>query len=87
MQALHVFKYTEIHNANDKAFGTCYKHVTSDKNIQSKVQEMKDLYFDAREEIPPNEPKPRGKPVQVNCFVDSYHAGDRANRRSQMGII
>ena len=27
---------------------------------------MKDLYVDAGEEIPPNSPKPRGKPVQVN---------------------
>ena len=37
---------------------------------------MKDMYVDAGEEIPPNAPKPRGKPVQVNCFVDYDHAGD-----------
>ena len=27
---------------------------------------MKDLYVDNGEKIPPNDPKPRGKPVQVN---------------------
>ena len=49
VQALHVFKYLEIHNANDLAFDLCYQQVTSDQNIQSKVQEMKDLYVDAGE--------------------------------------
>ena len=66
MQTLHVFKYLEIHNANYPDFDPCYQCVTSDQNTQSKVQAMKDLYVDAGEEIPPNSPKPRGKPVQVN---------------------
>ena len=33
VQALHVFKYLEMHNANDLAFDPCYHHVTSDQNI------------------------------------------------------
>ena len=48
---------------------------------------MKDLYVDAGEEIPPNAPKPRGKPAQVNCFVDYDHAGDISTRQSQTGNI
>ena len=48
---------------------------------------MSSLYPDAQEEFPPNAPKPRGKPVQINCFVDSDHAGDRITRRSHTGII
>ena len=71
----------------DISFDTCYKRVTSDQNIQSKVQAMKDLYVDAGEEIPPNEPNPRGKPVQANYFVNSDHAGDRATFWSKIRII
>ena len=48
----HVFKYLKIHYANDLAFDKLYQRVTNDQNIQSKVQAMKDLYFDAGEEIP-----------------------------------
>ena len=47
---------------------------------------MKYLYVDAGDEIPKNALKPRGKPFQVNCFVDSGHAGDRATRRYQAVI-
>ena len=77
----------EKHHINYLAFNPCYQRVTSDQDIQSKVQAMKDLYFDYGEEIPPNAPKPRGKPVQVVFLVDSYHEGDRATRKSQTGII
>ena len=37
VQALHVFKYLEMHNANDIALDTCYQCVTIDQHIQSKV--------------------------------------------------
>ena len=32
-------------------------------------------------------PAPRGKPVQINCFVDEDHAGDMVSRRSHTGIL
>ena len=79
VQSLHVFKYLYIHNSNDIAFDPCCQGVTSDQNIQIKFQVMKALYIDAGGEIPQNAPNPRGKPVQVNFFVDSDHAGDREN--------
>ena len=49
VQALHFFKYLEIHNMNDLVFDTCYQRVSSDQNIQIKVRAMKDLYVDAGE--------------------------------------
>ena len=81
MQALHILKYLAIHNKNDLAFNTCNQRVTIDQDIQSKAQTMKNLYVGSGEEIPPNAPKPRGKPVQVNCFVNSDHVGDIATIR------
>ena len=47
VQALHALKYLEIHNANDLALDPFYQRVTSDQNIQSKLQAVKDLYVDA----------------------------------------
>ena len=48
---------------------------------------MKGIYADAQEDIPTNAPIPRGKSVQLNCFVDADHSFDRITRRSQTGII
>ena len=52
-----------------------------------KVEEMRKIYVDANEEFPPNVLKSRGKGVQLNCFVELDHAGDRMTRRSQTGIL
>jgi hypothetical protein len=32
-------------------------------------------------------PEPRGKPMNMFCFCDADHAGDKLTRRSQTGII
>ena len=57
----------------------------SSKKFQKK--DWSDFYADAKEELPPNMPKPRGKPVQINCFVDADYAGDVVSRRSHTGIL
>lgn len=46
-----------------------------------------EFYPDAMEEIPVDRPKPRGKPVKINCFVDANHAGNVVTRRSHTGIL
>jgi hypothetical protein len=46
-----------------------------------------DFYRDAKELLPPNAPTPRGNAVQINCFVDADHAGNRVTRRSQTGVL
>ena len=48
---------------------------------------MKKIYVDTKEELPRDAPKPRGKSVQLNCFVDLDHAGDRMTRCSPTGIL
>ena len=48
---------------------------------------MKSIYVDAQEDVLPNAPEPRGRPMQINCFLDSDHAGDKVTRRSQSGIL
>ena len=57
------------------------------------MKPMKEMYLYAVEDLPPvenlppNPPLPRQNSVEVNCFVDSDHAGDNVTRRSQTGIL
>jgi hypothetical protein len=87
LQALHIFKYLEIHNSHSLCFGTAYHYVASDDEIKNMIQAMRNIYADAVEDIPQNAPEPRGLPVQINAFVDSDHAGNRVTRRSHTGIL
>ena len=87
LQALHIFKHLEIHSDNDLAFDPAYQNVSGINEINFRRAEMKSIYVDAEEDLPPNAPPSRGRPVQVNCFVDSDHAGNRITRRSHTGIL
>jgi hypothetical protein len=49
--------------------------------------DWKDFYNGTAESIPPNAPEPRGKPVQINAFVDANHARNHVNHRSHTGIL
>ena len=49
--------------------------------------DWRDFYGDVKELVPPDAPAPRGKCVQMTCFVDSDHAGDQVNRRSRTGVL
>ena len=88
-QALHIFKYLDIHSNNVIAFDPAYLDIPNptDYPHEKRIHEMKVLYPDSEEVVPPNAPEPRGLPVQINCFVDSDHAGDLITRRSHTGII
>ena len=86
-QALFIFKYLDRHRKNMIAFDPAYHSVGDPAEIKQRQESMKEMYPDAQEEIPVNAPPPRGKPIQINCFVDSDHAGDRLTRRSQTGIL
>ena len=47
----------------------------------------REFYPDAEEPLPPNAPQPRGRPVEISCYVDADHAGNMVTRRSHTGII
>ena len=49
--------------------------------------EWEDFYRDAKEAIPLDGPKPRGKFMTTHCFVDANHASDKVTRQSQSGIL
>ena len=44
--------------------------------------DWKDFYGNVIEEDPPNMPVPLGNPIQMSCFVDADHAGNKVTRQS-----
>ena len=49
--------------------------------------DWKDFYGDISEQDPPDMPIPLGNPMNMACFVDADHAGNKVTRRSHTGII
>ena len=45
------------------------------------------IYGDTPEDLPPKMPKPRGRPVQISCFVDADHARDLVTRHLHTGVL
>ena len=86
-QALHIFKYLETHMDNELAFVPMYLKTVPKCDPETLIREMKQVYVDVEEDPPSNAPPPRGKNVQINCFVDCNHGRDRVTRHSQTGTI
>jgi hypothetical protein len=49
--------------------------------------DWKDFYGNVIEEDPPNMPVPLMNPIQMSCFVDADHAGNKVTRRSHTGVF
>jgi hypothetical protein len=49
--------------------------------------DWKDFYGDIVEEDPPDMPIPLGNALNMACFVDADHAGNKVTRRSHTGIM
>jgi hypothetical protein len=46
-----------------------------------------EFYPGAGEELPPDMPPPKGKPIQLTCYKDKDHAHDLVTRRLVTGIL
>ena len=91
-QMLHIFKYLKEHKRSKLVIDPFYvsitnNHLPPEERSKTKAKYMAKQYRDAAEDITKNAPRPRGKPVQISCFVDSDHAGDRITRRSRTGLL
>ena len=83
-QALHIFSYLKKYSRSSMVFDDARPEYDEARFIQS---DWTECYPGAKEVIPRNAPKPRGKSVSTTCFVDADHAGCRVTRRSHTGII
>ena len=67
--------YSKIPDIYEKLFHPSYK------------SEWEEFYPDAEEEIPRNDPPPRGNRVYGGCYVGADHSGNLLTRRSHTEII
>ena len=85
-QLLHIFAYLR-----KKPKATLYLDPSMpnlDYTIfRTKAEDFIEYYRDAKEQMPHQVPKPRGKPVTLTAYVDASHAANRKNRRSHSGFI
>jgi hypothetical protein len=83
-QVFHIFGYLKRNKHASIVFDEQRVNWNEDDFPQ---QDWTDFYRGAKEPIPTNAQPPRGCAVQINCFVDADHAGNRVTRCSQTGIL
>jgi hypothetical protein len=82
----HIFAYLKKHE-NGARIVFDPKTPNVDERVFNVNADWRDFYGDVGEELPPNMPEPKGKCVNISCFVDANHAGNVITRRSHTGIL
>ena len=82
--AVRIFAYLDSHSRSKMVFDDTIPKWDENRFVK---YDWTEFYQDSKELIPTNMPEPRGHEVEINCFVDTDHAGDRITRRSQTGIL
>ena len=83
----HIFAYLKSHPKMKLVFDLTRVELDESSFAVVGIDGWKDFYGNVVEELPPRMPTPRGRPVDVTCFVDANHAGNVVTRRSHTGII
>jgi hypothetical protein len=83
-QVYHIFAYLKSHENSTVVFDPNYVSWDDEPFVNG---DWTEFYKDAKEQIPINAIPPRGRPVQLNAFVDADHAGNPVTRRSHTGIL
>ena len=83
-QVLQIFGYLKHHRKRKIVFNADYPEVPVGDEVELNWSE---LYPDSKEELPPDIPKPKGKPVQMTTCFDANHAHDLDTRRSVTGVL
>jgi len=86
IEVLHIFAYLKK-RTNLSLLLNPLDYPSIKSSLTYKLEDWVDFYPDAKEEIPSDMPKPRGKPVTITAYVDADHAANLYNRRSHSGIV
>ena len=76
-----------MHVKKELSFDPLYHNHPHSQDASQIIHDMKEVYVDTVDDLPPNDPKRRGKSVQIDCFTDVDHGGDKVTRQLQTGII
>jgi len=74
-----IYSYLNHRHNSHMAFDPTYPEIDMSR---FNTCNWKSQYGDAREAIPEDVPKPRGRDVDLKMYVDADHAGDQLTRRS-----
>ena len=70
---MQVFTYLNCHKHSHVVFDSSeFAHPCNAQGV-----DWMGWYPKAKEAIPPNAPKPLGRGVQMMCYMDANHAGDK----------
>ena len=83
-QIFHVFGYLKVNPKIKLLFDP--QHTAIDERSFS-THDWYDFYRYSKEAILTDALNQRGNVLSTHCFVDADHAGDRATRRSQTGVL
>ena len=90
-QLFHIFHYLKNHMSSCLPMDPIKLDINWSGEDNERPEErrkiMKTLYQDAQEEIPSNDPSPRGKSVQTSAHIDADHAGNKVIQKTQTGIL
>ncbi len=70
--ALHIMAYLGLHHNSHLCIDLTYPNIDND---QFPVMDWKKFYGNVQKPIPPNAPRPLGKPVDICMSIDSDHVG------------
>jgi hypothetical protein len=79
---MHIYSWLKSHDRSKVVLDPSYV-----EHIEEPQPDWFQFYAGAIEMLPPDQPEPLGKAVQMTMFVDSDHAGDKVTRRSRTGIL
>eukprot|EP00804_Cyclotella_cryptica_P026575 CCRYP_014011-RA/>CCRYP_014011-RA protein AED:0.14 eAED:0.14 QI:0/0/0/1/0/0.25/4/0/793 len=82
--AFHVSSYLKSKSNSPLIFDPMEPDVEGSNFVEC---DWSDFYPGASEALLPNAPKPLGKGVTLQMFVDSNHAGDKVGQRTQTGFV
>ena len=86
-QILHVFAFLKKNTKLTLYFDPNHTIINPTSFTGSTEKSFRDQYRGAKEDLLNYAPKPRGRLVQVNAFVDAYHKYNKKMRRSHTGYI
>ena len=86
-QIIHIFSYLKKKPKITLYFDPIPPRLDESMFTGTPVDAFREQYRDAKEELPPRMPEPRGRMVTTTAFVDASHASDKATRRSHTGYI
>ena len=85
-QLMHIFSYLKQYPKLSLYMN--WRFAAHERNYKgNSPEEFREIYRDAKEELPKNMPKPRGREVETLGFVDASHGANKKTRRSHSGYL